>query len=113
MTDDLNLTYSDPLWANILSSYKGYNEDDFKDAGKGFADDLSQLCLDYARERGVILKKKKTDGNPEKVDETSKESSDQKKSADKEEVYKNDRMRFSFATEKDEEMLSSMTEKVC
>ena len=112
LTDDLNLTYSDPLWANILSSYKGYNEDDFKDAGKGFADDLSQLCLDYARERGVILKKKKTDGNPEKVDLTSKESSDQKKSADKEEVFKNDRMRFRFATEKDEEMLSSLTEKV-
>jgi len=104
LTDDLNLTYSDPLWANILSSYKGYNEDDFKDAGKGFADDLSQLCLDYARERGVILEKKKTD---------RVESSDQKKSADKEEVYKNDRIRFRFATEKDEEMLSSMTEKVC
>ena len=103
LTDDLNLTYSDPLWANILSSYKGYNEDDFKDAGKGFEDDLSQLCLDYARERGLILKKEKTD----KV-----ESNDQKKSADKEEVYKNDRMRFRFATEKDEEMLSSMTEKV-
>jgi len=103
LTDDLNLTYSDPLWANILSSYKGYNEDDFKDAGKGFEDDLSQLCLDYARERGVILKK-------EKIDKV--ESNDQKKSADKEEVYKNDRMRFRFATEKDEEMLSSLAEKV-
>jgi len=104
LTDDLNLTYSDPLWANILSSYRGYNEDDFKDAGKGFADDLSQLCLDYARERGVILKKEKTD----RVESLS----DQKKSADKEEVYKNDRMRFRFATEKDEEMLSSLAEKV-
>jgi len=104
LTDDLNLTYFDPLWANILSSYKGYNEDDFKDAGKGFADDLSQLCLDYARERGLILKKEKTD----RVESLS----DQKKSAKKEEVYKNDRMRFRFATEKDEEMLSSLTEKV-
>eukprot|EP00984_Skeletonema_dohrnii_P032451 scaffold26657_cov130-Skeletonema_dohrnii-CCMP3373.AAC.2 len=56
--DDLNLSYCDPLWANIINSYRGFNEGDFKDAGKGFADDLLPDCLDFAQERGVLSKEK-------------------------------------------------------
>ena len=56
MSDDLNLSFCDPLWANILSSYRGYNEEDFKDAGKGFTDELSSQCLDYGKHRGVLEK---------------------------------------------------------
>jgi hypothetical protein len=82
MHDDLKLTYSDPLYVNILSSYRGYNDDDFKDAGKGFVDELSALCLDYAKERGV-LPGKKSDG-----------------------------VSFRFGDEKDEQALTSLAEKV-
>lgn len=82
MHDDLKLTYSDPLYVNILSSYRGYNDDDFKDAGKGFVDELSALCLNYAKERGV-LPGKKSDG-----------------------------VSFRFGDEKDEQALTSLAEKV-
>ena len=82
MHDDLKLTYSDPLYVNILSSYRGYNDNDFKDAGKGFVDELSALCLDYAKERGV-LPGKKSDG-----------------------------VSFRFGDEKDEQALTSLAEKV-
>ena len=54
MHDDLKLSYSDLLYVNILSSYRGYNDDDFKDAGKGLVDDLSTDCLNFAQERGVL-----------------------------------------------------------
>ena len=57
-SDDLNLSYCDPLWANIISSYRGFNDSDFKDAGKGFADNLSTDCLKFAYERGVLSKEK-------------------------------------------------------
>ena len=56
--DDLNLSYCDPLWANIISSYRGFNEGDFKDAGKGFTDDLLPDCLNFAEERGILSKEK-------------------------------------------------------
>ncbi|KAL7541970.1 hypothetical protein ACHAXR_012696 [Thalassiosira sp. AJA248-18] len=83
MYDDLNLTYCDPLWANILSSYRGYNEEDFKDAGKGFYDVLSPQCLEYAKERGVLVKE---DGGGGGVS-------------------------FRFGTEKDEQALRLLAEK--
>ena len=106
MADDLNLTYSDPLWANILSSYKGYNEDDFKDAGKGFLDDLSEHCLEYAMERGVILGKQTKD--------TSAAASGKLKNDEANiDQSKNDSgMRFRFGTVEDEQTLSLLAEKV-
>jgi len=85
MKDDLNLTYSDPLWANILSSYRGYNEEQFRDAGKGFSDELSPHCLAYAKERGVLL--------------NGKDGSDRQG------------MRFRFCGEEDEASLMSFAEK--
>ncbi len=56
--DDLKLSYCDPLWANIISSYRGFNEKDFKDAGKGFSDDLLPDCFNFAIERGIVSKEK-------------------------------------------------------
>jgi hypothetical protein len=52
--DDAMLSYCDPLWVNILQTYRGYNEQDFKDAGKGYAAHLSPLVLEFAKERGVV-----------------------------------------------------------
>eukprot|EP00986_Skeletonema_menzelii_P009435 scaffold4301_cov144-Skeletonema_menzelii.AAC.2 len=69
--DDLKLSYCDPLWANIINSYRGFNESDFKDAGKGFTDDLLPDCLEFALERGVLSKEKGVSfrfGNPTDVD---------------------------------------------
>ncbi len=54
MHDDRKLTYSDPLYTTILSSYRGYNDNDFKDAGKGYLDEISPHCLEFARQRGVL-----------------------------------------------------------
>ena len=104
MTDDLNLTYSDPLWANILSSYKGYNEDDFKDAGKGFVGDISQLCIEYARERGMILQGKKKNILQSEADLKEEEKGAYSRESDS--------MRFRVGTEKDEEILSLLADKV-
>lgn len=53
--DDAHLSYMDPLWGNILQTYRGYNESDFKDAGKGYAAHLSPLVLEFAKERGVVV----------------------------------------------------------
>jgi hypothetical protein len=80
MHDDRKLTYSDPLYTNILSSYRGYNDNDFKDAGKGYLDEISPHCLEFARQRGVL-------GNDNDVS-------------------------FRFGSDKDEETISSLAEKV-
>jgi len=79
MHDDRKLTYSDPLYTNILSSYRGYNEDDFKDAGKGYLDEISPHCLEFARQRGVL---------------------------------RDAGLSFRFASDRDEEMLTLLAEKV-
>jgi len=90
MHDDRNLTYSDPLYTNILSSYHGYNEEDFKDyAGKGFLDDLSSQCLEFAKERSVLGVK------------------DEKDSGQKDGCG----MKFRFGNEKDKALLMSLEEK--
>jgi len=75
------------LYMNILSSFRGYNDDEFKDAGKGFIDDLSSHCLDYAKERGILP------------------SSDVANSQQQ-------GLKFRFATEMDETMLVALSEKV-
>eukprot|EP00804_Cyclotella_cryptica_P022786 CCRYP_005004-RB/>CCRYP_005004-RB protein AED:0.04 eAED:0.04 QI:4606/0.92/0.93/1/0.35/0.26/15/2034/1703 len=54
--DDVVLSYMDPLWANILQTFTGYNENDFKDAGKGYQTHLSPLVLEFAEERGILTK---------------------------------------------------------
>ena len=54
--DDALLSYCDPLWMNILSAYRGYNDDDFKDAGRGFQSYSSPFVLGFAQERGIIDK---------------------------------------------------------
>jgi hypothetical protein len=85
MYDDMKLKHTDPLYMNILSSFRGYNDDEFKDAGKGFIDDLSSHCLDYAKERGILPSS----------------------------VVANSGLKFRFATEMDETMLVALSEKVC
>jgi hypothetical protein len=54
--DDAFLSYIDPLWAHVLQTFRGYNENDFKDAGKGYQAHLSPLVLEFAEERGVLTK---------------------------------------------------------
>ena len=83
MHDDCKLTYSDPLYTNILSSYRGYNDDDFKDAGKGYLDEISPHCLEFARQRGIFGMNNN-----------------------------NESLSFRFATDVDEEMLTSLAQMV-
>ena len=52
--EDGILSYMDPLYIDILRTYRGYNEDDFKDAGKGYLVHLSPLVLEFAKERGLM-----------------------------------------------------------
>ena len=78
MHDDCKLTYSDPLYTNILSSYQGYDDDDIKDAGKGYLDEI----LEFARKRGIFG------------------------------MNSNNSLSFRFATYVDEEMLTSLAQKV-
>eukprot|EP00956_Cyclotella_meneghiniana_P001632 scaffold1804_cov66-Cyclotella_meneghiniana.AAC.8 len=52
--DDAVLSYMDPLYANILQTYRGYNGTDFIDAGKGYAEHLSPLIMEFAKERGIV-----------------------------------------------------------
>lgn len=52
--DDAVLSYMDPLYANILQTYRGYNGTDFVDAGKGYSEYLSPLILEFAKEKGIV-----------------------------------------------------------
>lgn len=54
--DDAFLSYMDPLWAHILQTFRGYNESDFKDAGKGYQAHLSPLVLEFAEKRSILKK---------------------------------------------------------
>jgi hypothetical protein len=91
MYDDMKLTHTDPLYMNILSSFRGYNDDEFKDAGKGFIDDLSSHCLDYAKERGILP-------SPSIVANSQQQQQQG--------------LKFRFANEMDETMLLALSEKV-
>ena len=51
---DQLLSHLDPLWTSILTTNIG-QDDVFKDAtGKAYVDELSQLCLDLAKERNLL-----------------------------------------------------------
>eukprot|EP00579_Thalassiosira_antarctica_P012019 CAMPEP_0201920508 /NCGR_PEP_ID=MMETSP0903-20130614/9110_1 /ASSEMBLY_ACC=CAM_ASM_000552 /TAXON_ID=420261 /ORGANISM="Thalassiosira antarctica, Strain CCMP982" /LENGTH=1700 /DNA_ID=CAMNT_0048457283 /DNA_START=28 /DNA_END=5130 /DNA_ORIENTATION=- len=126
ITDDLNLSFCDPLWASILQSYRGYkfNEEDFKDCtGKmGFENTLNEVCLGYARERGVLLAKEKEKiVKEEKVKEEEQVKDASNEVEGKEEtgegsvgVVKEEEgvgVNFRFATVDDEESLRSLADK--
>jgi hypothetical protein len=51
--DDDKLSYMDPLWKNLCRTFGGYNGD-FRDAGKGYAAELSPVVGYFAKERGIL-----------------------------------------------------------
>eukprot|EP00581_Thalassiosira_minuscula_P002256 CAMPEP_0183744812 /NCGR_PEP_ID=MMETSP0737-20130205/65920_1 /TAXON_ID=385413 /ORGANISM="Thalassiosira miniscula, Strain CCMP1093" /LENGTH=2099 /DNA_ID=CAMNT_0025980465 /DNA_START=245 /DNA_END=6544 /DNA_ORIENTATION=- len=141
LADDLNLSYCDPLWSTILASFRGYvnNEDDFPACtGKnmGFEDTLSEVCLEFARERGVLAKEKKEkkasteekhmekeeklkeEGKKDEREEEDSEGEKQKENCSGQGVSTSERVEeegvdlyFRFGSLHDEEVLRSLADK--